>query len=56
MRDMQWLVGIARMACAFALFGISSIHAGQIVVGQVAPLSGLEAGQGRAYRAGMQLY
>jgi len=53
---MQWLVGIARMVCAFALFGISSIHAGQIVVGQVAPLSGLEAGQGRAYGAGMQLY
>jgi ABC-type branched-subunit amino acid transport system substrate-binding protein len=27
-----------------------------VVVGQVAPLSGLEAAQGRAYAAGMQLY
>lgn len=30
-------------------------HGGNIVVGQVAPMSGLEAIQGRAYAAGMQL-
>lgn len=30
--------------------------AAQIVVGQVAPLSGLDANQGRAYSAGMQVY
>jgi ABC-type branched-subunit amino acid transport system substrate-binding protein len=30
-------------------------HAAQIVVGQVGPMSGLEASQGRAYAAGMQL-
>src|SRR5438552_1771600 len=29
--------------------------AGQVVVGQVAPLSGLDANQGRAYGAGMEL-
>ena len=32
-----------------------SLQAMQVVVGQVAPLSGLEANQGRAYAAGMQL-
>jgi branched-chain amino acid transport system substrate-binding protein len=31
------------------------VRAAQIVVGQVAPLSGLDANQGRAYGAGMQL-
>jgi ABC-type branched-subunit amino acid transport system substrate-binding protein len=30
--------------------------AGQVVVGQVGPMSGLDASQGRAYGAGMQLY
>jgi branched-chain amino acid transport system substrate-binding protein len=34
---------------------VSSVSAGSIVVGQVAPLSGLDAYQGRAYSAGMQL-
>lgn len=38
-----------------ALLGLGSVHAAEIVVGQVAPLSGLEAEQGRAYAAGMQL-
>jgi branched-chain amino acid transport system substrate-binding protein len=36
------------MACAVA-------YAGQVVVGQVAPLTGLDANQGRAYGTGMQL-
>jgi branched-chain amino acid transport system substrate-binding protein len=30
-------------------------HAAQVVVGQVGPMSGMEANQGRAYGAGMQL-
>jgi branched-chain amino acid transport system substrate-binding protein len=32
------------------------LWAAQVAVGQVAPMSGLEASQGRAYAAGMQLY
>jgi len=31
-------------------------HASEIVVGQVAPLSGIDANQGRAYLAGLQIY
>jgi ABC-type branched-subunit amino acid transport system substrate-binding protein len=38
-----------------ALAATQLAQAAQIVVGQVAPLSGLEASQGRAYGAGMQL-
>lgn len=34
----------------------SCAHADQIFIGQVAPLSGLEANQGQAYSAGLQLY
>lgn len=39
-----------------AAFAATQVQATQIVVGQVAPLSGTEAGQGRAYAAGMQLF
>src|SRR3712207_64508 len=39
-----------------ALLGGHAVQAAQVVVGQVAPLSGLEASQGRAYATGMQLY
>ena len=42
------------MAVATAVF-MTVAQGGQIVVGQVGPMSGLEAGQGRAYAAGMQL-
>lgn len=48
-------------ACALAatliaiLSGIPVAHSAALVVGQVAPMSGLEANQGRAYAAGMQL-
>ncbi len=42
------------MACA-ALAGAQLAQSAQIVVGQVGPMSGLEANQGRAYSAGMQL-
>lgn len=41
---------------AAASLAASPAHAAQILVGQVCPLSGLEANQGRAYGAGMQLY
>ena len=37
------------------LLGMSVAQAAPIVVGQVAPMSGLDANQGRAYSAGMQL-
>jgi branched-chain amino acid transport system substrate-binding protein len=39
-----------------AAAGMQIAVAGQVVVGQVGPMSGLEANQGRAYAAGMQLY
>jgi ABC-type branched-subunit amino acid transport system substrate-binding protein len=45
----------AALAVAVA-WGAQTLHAAQIVVGQVGPMSGLEASQGRAYGAGMQLY
>lgn len=38
-----------------ALLGIPLAHATQIVVGQLGPMSGLDANQGRAYAVGMQL-
>lgn len=40
--------------CAGLLAGPAT--AGTIVVGQVGPMSGMEANQGRAYAVGMQLY
>jgi branched-chain amino acid transport system substrate-binding protein len=46
----------ARLILAGAALAAAQLaQAAQIVVGQVAPLSGLEANQGRAYGAGMQL-
>ena len=44
-----------RVLVLAALLGAPAAQAAEIVVGQVAPLSGLEAVQGRAYAAGMQL-
>jgi branched-chain amino acid transport system substrate-binding protein len=44
----------AGLALALAL-GAGHARAAEVVVGQVAPLSGLDANQGRAYGAGMQL-
>lgn len=38
-----------------AVLGVSHLQASEVVVGQVAPLSGMEASQGRAYSTGMQL-
>jgi len=45
---------MAGLALALGM-GAAAVHAGQVVVGQVAPLSGLDANQGRAYGVGMQL-
>jgi branched-chain amino acid transport system substrate-binding protein len=44
------------LAVAALVMGIGPILAAEIVVGQVGPMSGPEAGQGRAYAAGMQLH
>jgi branched-chain amino acid transport system substrate-binding protein len=45
------------LACVVASFVVAApAFAVQIVVGQVGPMSGLEANQGRAYAAGMQLH
>jgi ABC-type branched-subunit amino acid transport system substrate-binding protein len=46
---------IRSTAAALALAAPLLAHAAQIVVGQVGPMSGMEAAQGRAYAAGMQL-
>ena len=46
---------LRKAAFACALFAAQSAGAGQIVIGQVAPLEGLDAFQGQAYSAGMQL-
>lgn len=43
------------LATAFALTTPLAVQAAQIVVGQVGPMSGMEASSGRAYAAGMQL-
>jgi ABC-type branched-subunit amino acid transport system substrate-binding protein len=49
---------IARaLVAAGVMLGAQCLHAAQVVtVGQVGPMSGLEASQGRAYATGMQLY
>jgi branched-chain amino acid transport system substrate-binding protein len=47
----------ARAALAIACAaGAQALQAAPVVVGQVAPFSGLEASQGRSYATGMQLY
>jgi branched-chain amino acid transport system substrate-binding protein len=47
----------ARAVLAIAAFAAAqALHAAPVVVGQVGPMSGLEASQGRAYATGMQLY
>lgn len=52
MKAVKWVASLGLAAAAIAM-GIA--HAGQVVVGQVGPMSGLEATQGRAYAAGMEL-
>lgn len=54
---MSLLVPLQRAAVALAtILAAHAAHAVQVVVGQVGPMSGLEASQGRAYGSGMQLY
>lgn len=56
LRDMTRLKLTARIIITGATFAAAHLaQAGQLVVGQVGPMSGLEANQGRAYSAGMQL-
>ena len=53
MKAKNW---IARIALAGAVLAAAhAVQAAEIVVGQVGPMSGLDANQGRAYAAGMQL-
>jgi branched-chain amino acid transport system substrate-binding protein len=54
---MKRLANLARAALASAaVLGAHVAAAAPLVVGQVGPMSGLEASQGRAYAAGMQLH
>ncbi len=47
---------VARLAVAAAALATAGIaHSAQLVVGQVGPMSGLDATQGRGYAAGMQI-
>lgn len=46
-RAAGWMLALA--------MGTSAAHGAEIVVGQVAPLSGLDGSQGKAYAAGLQL-
>ncbi len=48
------LIRVAALGAAMLASQVAG--AAQIVIGQVAPLSGLEANQGRAYSTGIQLY
>ncbi len=45
----------AGLMATLAMVFHSAVHAATLVIGQVAPLTGLEAIQGRAYSAGLQL-
>jgi branched-chain amino acid transport system substrate-binding protein len=50
----KWTAGVALAMVAFGTLP-GSAHAGQVVVGQVAPFSGIDGNQAKAYAAGMQL-
>lgn len=54
MRTGQWIARLAGLVIAGGI--TSSVPAAQLVVGQVAPLTGIDASQGRAYAAGMLLH
>jgi ABC-type branched-subunit amino acid transport system substrate-binding protein len=47
---------IGRLICLLLAGLVANAQAAEILVAQVAPLTGLEASQGRAYGAGLQLY
>ncbi|RYF43454.1 MAG: ABC transporter substrate-binding protein, partial [Comamonadaceae bacterium] len=46
---------ISALTLAAALLAAPALQAAQVVIGQVGPMSGLDANQGRAYATGMQL-
>jgi branched-chain amino acid transport system substrate-binding protein len=53
---MKWTsLAIRLILAGAALASLQLAQATQFVVGQVGPLTGLDANQGRAYSAGMQL-
>lgn len=52
----QWLLSPVLCAGAVLAMTAGGAQAAPIVVGQVAPLSGLRASDGRGYSAGMQMY
>jgi branched-chain amino acid transport system substrate-binding protein len=51
-----WTISARIALLASIAASAASVQAEQVLVGQVAPLSGLDANQGRAYGIGMQLY
>jgi len=53
MKANNWIASVAPASAALALAAAG--QAAELVVGKVAPMTGLEANQGRAYAAGMQL-
>jgi branched-chain amino acid transport system substrate-binding protein len=52
----KFLAALRALSLGVPLLVSQLAGATTIVVGQVAPLSGLDANQGRAYAVGMQLY
>lgn len=52
---MKNMNNIRTLCLSLCLAAAPLAHAAQVVVGQVGPMSGLDANQGRAYAAGMQL-
>lgn len=53
---MKFSTTVLRLACLYVGLAIGTLAYGaQVVVGQVGPMSGLDANQARAYAAGMQL-
>ncbi len=51
----NWMAGARAVVLMGLVCAMAVARADQVVVGQVAPLSGLDASQGRAYAGGMQL-
>jgi len=54
MKSIHRMLSAALSAAATLVSPLS--HSAQVLVGEVCPLSGMEANQGRAYGAGMQIY
>lgn len=52
----RWLLGATLCAGAFVCVMPGTAAAAPVVIGQVAPLTGLKANDGRSYSAGIQMY